>query len=147
MKITKLTLTIALTAAFGFAAYADDTTGSAPAAPAAPATLPPASTKTGVTFDTDIKPIFSASCMPCHSSTGPRKPRGGIALDTLDGTVKGGKDGPILKVGDSAHSDLVLSVAHVGDDSDAFMPKGKNAKQLTPDQIGLIRAWIDQGAK
>jgi hypothetical protein len=146
MKTTTLTLTIALTAALGFAAYADDTTGGAPAAPATP-TLPPASTKTGVTFDTDIKPIFMASCMPCHSSTGPRKPRGGIALDTLDGAVKGGKDGPILKVGDSAHSDVVMSVAHIGDDPDGFMPKGKNAKQLTPDQVGLIRAWIDQGAK
>jgi hypothetical protein len=128
----KLPLAITLVAAFGLAvAHAD---------------LPPASTKTGVTFDTDIKPIFMATCMPCHSSTGPRKPRAGLALDTLAATVKGGRDGAVLKAGDSAHSDLVLSVAHVGD-PDGFMPKGKDAKPLTPDQIGLIRAWIDQGAK
>ena len=42
---------------------------------------------------------------------------------------------------------LRLAVAHIGDAPDNFMPKGKNAKMLTPDQIGLIRAWIDQGAK
>jgi hypothetical protein len=84
--------------------------------------------------------------MPCHSSTGPKKPRGGLALDSLAATVKGGRDGAVLKAGDSAHSDLVLSVAHIGD-PDGFMPKGKNSKPLTPDQIGLIRAWIDQGAK
>ncbi len=40
-----------------------------------------------------------------------------------------------------------MSVAHIGDDPDDFMPKGRNAKSLTPAQIGVIRAWIDQGAK
>jgi uncharacterized membrane protein len=138
--MTKLT-TVALAAVFGLAiaASAQD------AAPAA--TLPPASTKTGVTFDADIKPIFAASCMPCHDTAGgTKKPRAGIALDTLDGVLKGGNDGKILTVGDSSKGSLVNAVAHIGD-SDTFMPKGKNAKKLSDDQIGLIRAWIDQGAK
>jgi hypothetical protein len=139
MKTMTKFSSVALAAVFGlaFAASAQD------AAPAA-GTLPPASTKTGVTFDTDIKPIFTASCMPCHDGT--KKPRGGIALDTLAGTLKGGNDGPILTVGDSSKGDLVNAVAHIGDPAN-FMPKGKNAKKLTDDQIGLIRAWIDQGAK
>ncbi len=133
---------------------ADDSTnapasgnGMAGMAPAPAATLPPASAKTGVTYATDIKPIFDASCVKCHNGAGPKKPRAGLALDTLAGTLKGGRDGSVITVGDSAHSDLVMSVAHIGDDPDGFMPKGKNAKMLTPDQIGLIRAWIDQGAK
>jgi mono/diheme cytochrome c family protein len=108
------------------------------------AKLSPAATKTGVTFATDIKPIFDATCVKCHDGT--KKPRAGLALDTLAGTLKGSKDGKVVTVGDSAHSDLVLSVAHVGD-PDTFMPKGKEAHKLTDDQIGLIRAWIDQGAK
>jgi hypothetical protein len=137
----KLILAIALTASFGLAvALAQD-------ANSAPGTLPPASTKTGLTYTNDIQPIFMSTCMPCHSSTGPKKPRAGLALDSLAGTLKGSKDGPVITVGNSAHSDLVLSVAHIGDDPDSFMPKGKKAKPLTPDQIGLIRAWIDQGAK
>ena len=144
MKMTKLFLAIALTASVGFGvARADDDDSAA----AKPATLPPASTKTGVTFDADIKPIFQASCVKCHGSQGPKKPKAGLALDTRDGVMKGGRDGAVINVGDSAHSDLVLSVAHIGDEPDDFMPKGKNAKMLTPDQIGLIRAWIDQGAK
>jgi mono/diheme cytochrome c family protein len=144
MKTTNFLLAIALTASLGFAvARADDDD----AAPAKPATLPPASTKTGLTFDTDIKPIFQDSCVKCHNSQGPKKPKAGLALDTRDGVMKGSRDGAVVTVGDSAHSDLVLAVAHIGDDSDNFMPKGKNAKMLTPDQIGLIRAWIDQGAK
>jgi len=140
----KLALAIIFTAAFGLAvAHAQD-------AGSAPGTLPPASTQSGVTFTNDIQPIFTASCMPCHSSAGPKKPKAGLALDSLAGVLKGGRDGKVITVGDSAHSDLVMSVAHIGDDPDTFMPKapkGKKAKPLTPDQIGLIRAWIDQGAK
>jgi mono/diheme cytochrome c family protein len=135
MKTMNPITAAALAAIFGFAvvALADD------------AKLPPASTKTGVTFATDIKPIFAAACVKCHDGT--KKPRAGLALDTLEGTLKGSKDGKVVTVGDSAHSDLVLSVAHVGDDPDTFMPRGKTAKPLTPEEIGLIRAWIDQGAK
>jgi hypothetical protein len=45
---------------------------------------------------------------------------------------------------------LVLSVAHLTDDKDTWMPplhNKANIAPLTPEQIGLIRAWIDQGAK
>ena len=144
MKSTKLLLALALTVSLGFAVVrADDDDD----APSKPAMLPPASTKMGVTYDADIKPIFQANCLKCHNSQGPKKPKAGLALDTREGVMKGSRDGAVITVGDSAHSDLVLAVAHIGDDSDNFMPKGRNAKMLTPDQIGLIRAWIDQGAK
>jgi hypothetical protein len=141
-KTMKSKSILAAAVIFGIAAavFADDTK---PAT--SPASLPPASTKAGVTYATDIKPIFDASCVKCHDGT--KKPRAGLALNTLEGALKGSKDGKVVTVGDSAHSDLVLSVAHMGDDPDAFMPKGKGAKPLTPEQIGLIRAWIDQGAK
>ena len=114
------------------------------AKPAA-ATLPPAATKKGVTYATDIKPIFDANCVKCHDGT--KKPKGGIALDTLAGALKGGKDGKIIVGGDSTKGDLIASVAHLGGDPMTFMPKGKGAKPLTAEQIGLIRAWIDQGVK
>ena len=133
MNSTKLTLA-ALAAAFSFtvAASAED------------AKLPTASDKKDVTYATDIKPIFEASCLKCHTST--NKPRAGVGLETLEATLKGGKEGKVVIVGDSAKSSLVLSIAHVGD-ADTFMPKGKGAKKLSDAQIGLVRAWIDQGAK
>lgn len=138
--MTKFTTTT-LVAAFALAAVvlAQD-------APPAAGTLPPASTKTGITYATDIKPIFDAACLKCHDGTKP-KIAAKLSLDTLAGALKGSKDGKVITPGDSAHSDLVLSVAHAGDDPDTFMPKGKGAKKLTDEQIGLIRAWIDQGAK
>jgi cytochrome c551/c552 len=139
----KLQFAIILAATVGISALAQD---QKPAMPAG--TLPPDSTKTGVTFATDIKPIFDASCVKCHS--GP-KAKAGLHLDTLEGTLKGGKGGKdkILKPGNSAGSDVVKMVAHVGDPQ-GWMPPAKNKagiKPLTAEQVGLIRAWIDQGAK
>jgi mono/diheme cytochrome c family protein len=108
--------------------------------------LPPASTKTGVTYATDIKPIFDASCIKCH---GAQKPKAKLRLDSLEAVMKGGEDGKVVEAGNSAKSMVVLNVAHLGEEDD-FMPPPKNKlglKQLTPEQVGLIRAWIDQGAK
>jgi mono/diheme cytochrome c family protein len=109
--------------------------------------LPPASTKQGVTYTTDIKPIFDQACVKCHSGD---KPKAKLKLDSLENVLKGGKDGKVIVAGDSAKSPLILSVAHLTDDKDAWMPPLHNKLHLgplTPEQIGLIRAWIDQGAK
>jgi mono/diheme cytochrome c family protein len=107
--------------------------------------IPPASTQTGVTYATDIKPIFDAACVKCHDST--KHPKAHLAMDSLAGILKGGEDGPVVVVGNSAKSFIVQSVSHVGD-PDSWMPKGRPpVMKLTDAQIGLIRAWIDQGAK
>ena len=141
MKMTssiKLTA-IALTATFGLAAAAT--------AQNATGTLPPASTKQGVTYATDIKTILDASCVKCH---GADKPKARLRLDSLEGALKGGKDGKILTPGDSANSFVVKAIAHLTADHDSWMPPLNNRagiKTLTPEQIGIIRAWIDQGAK
>jgi mono/diheme cytochrome c family protein len=108
--------------------------------------LPPASSKTDVTFAQDIKPIFEKSCVGCH---GPEKAKGKLRLDSLPATLKGGEDGKVVEPKDSANSALIHNVAHLGDPDD-YMPPPKNKGNippLTPEQIGLIRAWIDQGAK
>ena len=108
--------------------------------------LPAASTKTGVNYATDIKPIFDASCTKCH---GDQKPKAKLRLDNLEGIVKGSENGKVVEPGNSAKSVLVHNVAHLGDEDD-FMPPPKNKmglKKLSDEQIGLIRAWIDQGAK
>jgi cytochrome c len=108
--------------------------------------LPAPSTKTGLTYATDIKPIFDTSCTKCH---GDQKPKAKLNLNTLEGTLKGSENGKVVVPGNSAKSVLVLNVAHLGDEDD-FMPPPKNKlglKKLTDEQIGVIRAWIDQGAK
>src|SRR5882672_5324505 len=108
--------------------------------------LPPAAAKTGVTSAADIKPIFEKSCIKCH---GAEKQKGKLRLDSLEATLKGGQDGKVIEVGKSAESMLVHNVAHLGEE-DMWMPPPDNKDKipaLTKDQVGLIRAWIDQGAK
>ena len=136
IKITKFALGAMLAA-----------TSLALTAVAADPALPPASTKTGVTYATDMKPIFDASCVKCHSG---EKPKARLHMDTLEGVLKGTKEGSIVTPGDSANSTIVKVVAHATDDQDDWMPPLKNKagiEPLTPEQIGLLRAWIDQGAK
>src|SRR5689334_2723443 len=74
--------------------------------------LPPPSTKQGLTFDKDIKPLFDKSCIDCHSA---EKPKGKLRLDTLAGTLKGSVDGKVLEPGNSAKSFLVANIAFLGD--------------------------------
>lgn len=110
--------------------------------------LPPASSKSGVTYADDIQPIFEKSCYPCHGPKTP-KPKGKLRLDTLALVMKGGEDGAVVVPNDIANSPLLADVAHLGD-SDDYMPPPKNKghiEPLTKDQVGLIRAWIEQGAK
>ena len=108
--------------------------------------IPPASSKSNVTYESDIKPLFDHSCVKCH---GAEKPKGKLRLDTLEGALKGGEDGKVIKPGKSAESMLVHNIAHVGDPDDYMPPPNNKAKiaPLTNEEIGLIRAWIDQGAK
>ncbi len=106
--------------------------------------LPPPANKQGVSYDSDIKPIFQKSCVGCH---GPEKAKGKLRLDSLPAVIKGGEDGKVVEAGKSADSVLVQNIAHLGDPDD-YMPPPKNKAgipPLTPEQIGLIRAWIDQG--
>ncbi|HXI72911.1 MAG TPA: c-type cytochrome domain-containing protein [Verrucomicrobiae bacterium] len=138
-SIKHLAVTLAATFVLTAVVSAEDATPTA--------TLPPAASKTGVTYATDIKPIFEASCVKCHSGD---RPKARLSLDTLEGVLKGTKQGKIVTAGDSANSLIVKAVAHMTKDPDGWMPPPNNKagiKPLTPEQIGLIRAWIDQGAK
>jgi hypothetical protein len=108
--------------------------------------LPPASDKKGVTYAADIKPIFEKSCVKCH---GAEKPKAKLRLNSLEGALKGGENGKVIEPGKSADSVLVHNVAWLGEEDYWMPPKDNKAKiaPLTKDEIGLIRAWIDQGAK
>jgi len=136
------TLSVAIASTLALAAL----TASAEDKKMDPSKLPPASDKSGVTYDGDIKPIFEKSCVKCHSG---EKAKAKLHLDSLAGAIKGGKEGPDIIAGKSGESPLVYAVAHIGDEDD-FMPPPKNKANigpLTKEQVGLIRAWIDQGAK
>jgi len=101
--------------------------------------LPPAAARP-VDFAKDIQPIFEKSCQSCH---GAEKQKGEFRLDSKAAAFKGGENyTPAIKPGDSAGSPLIHLVAHLV--PDAKMPA--KGEPLSAEQIGLLRAWIDQGA-
>ena len=113
--------------------------GRAAEADSDPGKLPAPATRQ-VDFATDIEPIFAKTCYECH---GPEKQKAGLRLDQKGAALKGGDSGPILVPGKSAASLLIQAIAGLKEDI-ARMPKKK--EPLTTEQIGLLRAWIDQGA-
>jgi hypothetical protein len=109
--------------------------------------MPPPAT-VSVDFRKDIQPILEASCFKCH---GPEteKPKGKLRVDTLQAVLKGGENAPDVVPGDLKKSTLLHQVAQIVDEDDWMPPKDNKAKipPLTKDQVALIRAWIEQGAK
>ena len=111
-----------------------------------PAKLPLASQKKGLTYGKDIKPIFEKSCVKCHSGD---KPKSKYRIDALASAIKGGESGDAAIVpGNSAKSPMAAYISDLVEDME-MPPTEKRDKYpaLTKEQIGLIRAWIDQGAK
>lgn len=144
--------------------------------------LPPPAAEQDVTYSKHIKPLLDASCVRCHGSD---RPKAGLRLDSLEGALKGSKEGKIIVPGESAKSLIVLATSQL--DPELVMPPkprpgrgpgrpggpgggdpkagtnapaagnpgrgpggaqmGPPAQPLTAEQVGLLRAWIDQGAK
>lgn len=105
---------------------------------AAEAPLPPPASGP-VDFVRDLKPLLEASCIKCHAH-GQKK--SGYAMDSRESFLAGGKSGPAAVPGQSAASLVVQLVA--GQDPDRVMPA--KGPRWTPEQVGRLRAWIDQGA-
>ena len=93
-----------------------------------------------VDFVRDIQPIFTDHCVKCH---GPEKQKAEYRLDVKDiALTKGENHAPNIVPGKSAESPLIRFVA--GLDSETRMPPKGQA--LTPEQIHLLRRWVDAGA-
>jgi hypothetical protein len=105
--------------------------------------LPPVAAKKDVSFEKDIKPIFEKACFKCHG--GEKPPKAKLRVDSVDAIKKGSENGPVIVAGKSDKSSLVHTVAGLVEDM--MMPPEGKADPLTKEQIGLVRAWIDQGAK
>ena len=101
--------------------------------------LPPPAAKQ-IDFVRDIKPILTGTCLRCH---GPERPKSHFRLTDRAAALKGGDEGVDIIPGQSAKSPLVYYTARLIPDME--MPPAGKGTPLTPEQVGLLRAWIDQG--
>jgi uncharacterized membrane protein len=88
-----------------------------------------------------VQPIFAARCVTCH---GLDKHKANLRLDTYQGIMRGGKEGPVVQAGNTQGSDLFRRVTLPANHDD-FMPKG-GKKALSSDEVKLIELWIAAGA-
>lgn len=97
-----------------------------------------------VDFEREILPIFRRNCLACHSAT---EAESDLVLENPQAIIKGGGEGPSVVPGNSAASLLLKLSAH---QQEPVMPPADNdvkARPLSSDELGLIKLWIDQGAK
>lgn len=97
-----------------------------------------------VQFNRDIRPILSDYCFQCH---GPDKNqrKADLRLDLESGALAV-RDGHAAVVpGDPQESELYRRIST--DDEDDRMPPAKTGRQLSPNEIALLKQWIEQGAK
>ena len=97
-----------------------------------------------VDFEKDILPILRRNCLACHNRSDAEND---LVLETPQAILAGGSEGPAVIPEDSSKS-LLLQVA--AQQSEPYMPPKDNkvgAQKLTSGQLGLLKLWIDQGAR
>ena len=97
-----------------------------------------------VDFAKEIFPILKANCIACHNAS---KAKGKLNLENPKAILKGGNEGPAVIAGNADDSLLLILAAQ--QDDPIMPPEGNksNAVPLTSEELGLLKLWIDQGAK
>ena len=95
-----------------------------------------------VDYEQDIKPLLASKCTACH---GPLDQEAGLRLDAGKLIHQGGEQGAAVVPGDSLASLLLERVATA--DVDERMPPEGEGEPLNNEQLALLKAWINDGAK
>ncbi len=92
--------------------------------------------KPELTFADNVLPIFREKCFRCHAGV---EPKGGLNLARPSSLLTGGESGAAIRIA-AAESSLLYGRI-VSDEMPAAGPK------LTAKEKGIIRTWINDGAK
>lgn len=107
-----------------------------PAAPPAPA-----GGNDKLVFQNVILPVLTAKCNKCHSE---EKSKGDLRMDTYEMAMKGGENGKNFVPGNLKESLSIVRILLPDSDDEHMPPEGKD--QLTPEEIALLKWWVEQGA-
>jgi len=87
-------------------------------------------------FENKVQPLLRANCEACHSAS---NKSGGLALDSREALLQGGRRGPAAKAGAPQESLLILAVEQTGD---VKMPMAR--PKLKAEEIAVLRDWVAQ---
>jgi hypothetical protein len=98
-----------------------------------------------VDFNFQVRPILSDKCFNCHGPDS-RQRKAGLRLDTKEGAFGLNKSGGhAIVAGNLDDSDLVVRI-NAEDESERMPPKSLG-RSLSPEEIGLLTRWIEEGAE
>lgn len=95
-------------------------------------------------FNRDVRPILSDNCFQCHGPDRATR-EADLRLDDEASALADRDGAPVIVPGDSEASELIARIT--AEDPDVRMPPPDSGKQLTANQIKILRGWVDQGAK
>lgn len=101
--------------------------------------------KEKIQFNRDIRPLLSDNCFACHGPDEHER-KGKLRLDITEGGAFEDRDGfqAIIRK-DADNSEIIARM--ISDDEDEIMPPPETGKKLNPQQIELIKRWINEGAE
>jgi len=94
-----------------------------------------------IDYEQHIKPLLEVRCYACH---GALRQQSGLRLDAAALIRKGGGSGPAIVPGKASES---LLIERVTEDEDFRMPPAEEGERLSPEEVQMLRRWIDGGAK
>ena len=105
----------------------------------------PAEVKLGrpVDFERDVYPILDSKCMACHNVA---INENGLNLEDVKNIIKGGKRGPAVVAKDPEKSLLYKLASRGMTPAMPPLPNKVEATALTPQELGILRQWILEGA-
>src|SRR5262245_54412406 len=96
-----------------------------------------------VDFERDVYPILDAKCFACHNVA---INENGLNLEDVKSILKGGKRGPSVVAKDPDKSLLYKLAARGTTPAMPPLPNKVEATAVTPQELGIIRQWILEGA-
>jgi WD40 repeat protein len=96
-----------------------------------------------VEFEKDIQPILDEKCVACHNVAIAESK---LILEDVPAILKGGKRGPAVIAKDPTKSLMYLVAARAVDPVMPPLPNKVSAAAFTPQELGLLKKWIEEGA-
>jgi mono/diheme cytochrome c family protein len=96
-----------------------------------------------INFHRDIRPILSGACFQCHGPDEKQR-KAHLRLDRKDGAFADLGGYFAIVAGKPEESRLLQRITST--EPEERMPPPKSGKKLSPQQIELLRRWIEQGA-
>ena len=96
-----------------------------------------------IRFSRDIRPILSDRCFLCHGPDRDNR-KAGLRLDSFEEATRMRDGAAALVPGDPDASMLLQRIEHA-DPDERMPPEDSGKRALSPDQIDLVRRWIEEG--